>query len=328
MPQFFKTPPLLAAAFCGLVLLAACQQQSESFTGEQMAPPSPPSGGSAPSRSTAEAAPLGDVVANGDIFSSAAALPDATGLNKKFVRTAELRFRVKNAVEATLAIESIALRNGGFVISSKLQNHVDFRQTQPIHQDSLLETTRYSTHSQLIIRVPYTQLDTTLRSIGRLSEFLEHRQVMAEDVDLQLLEQELTRLRELDYQEELAQSAENKNSPKADRHRSSRAAEDVVEIEKRKLEDQIRFSTVQIALYQHPQLQKTMLANTEIALPEASFASRMGDALRAGREVLTLLFIGIVHLWGVILLAIAAYFTWKAVRKNKNPLSVSSQKSS
>lgn len=322
--------------FCTLFLLSACQQKSESSFAERApAPPPPPAQGESKAKldqapGATSAAPVeqfGDAAANGDIFSSAAAVPSAIDSLKKFVRNAEMRFRVKNTADATLRIEDIALRYGGFVLNSNLNSVVELQQTTPISRDSALETTRYSIHSQLVIRVPYRMLDTTLRSIGRLSDFLDMRHVNAEDIGLQMLEQELTRLREGIYRSDLDQAEENKYSPKADRARASRAATDQAKIETLKLEDAIRFSTVRVDIYQLPQIRRTMVANTQVAFPHQPFAARMGEALRAGGEVLLVLFFGIVHLWGLILLAVMGYFSWKWLRNRGGFLSPKPQKS-
>ncbi len=318
--------------FCTLFLLSACQQKSESSFAER-APAPPPA--QSESNAKLDQAPgvkaqteqFADTATNGDIFSSAAAVPSAIDSLKKFVRNAEMRFRVKNTADATLRIEDIALRYGGFVLNSNLNSRIELQQTTPISRDSALETTRYTIHSQLVIRVPYRMLDTTLRSIGRLSDFLDMRHINAEDIGLQMLEQELTRLREGIYRSDLDQAEENKYSPKADRARASRAATDQAKIETLKLEDAIRFSTVRVDIYQRPQIRRTMVANTQVAFPQQPFAARMGEALRAGGEVLLVLFFGVVHLWGLILLAVLGYFSWKWLRNRGGFLSPKTQKS-
>jgi len=333
MPHSSSISPLRIIGFCFLFLLSACQQKSEAPFAERLPAPPPQSLENqakldrAPSASAAPEQ-FQDAAANGDIFSSAAAVPSAIDSLKKFVRNAQMRFRVKNTAASTLRIEDITLSNGGFVINSNLNSDVELRQTTPISQDSALETTRYSIHSQLVIRVPYRLLDTTLRSIGNLSDFLDLRHVNAADVGLQMLEQELVRLREGIYRSDLNQSEENKMRPKADRGRASRAASDQARIETLKLEDAIRFSTVTVDIYQLPQIRQTIVANTAVPIPKQPLAIRLGEALRSGAEILLFLFLGVVHLWGVILLALVAFLGWKWFRNRKGLVLAEAQKSS
>ena len=93
--------PLRILGLCAFFLLSACQQKSEApFTERSPAPPpqdlkTQSKLDRAPSASVAPEQ-FQDVAANGDIFTSAAALPGAIDSLKKFVRTAQMRFRVKN----------------------------------------------------------------------------------------------------------------------------------------------------------------------------------------------------------------------------------------
>jgi hypothetical protein len=318
MLQTSGISPLRILGLCALFLFSACQQQSEASFAKR-SPAAPPQGvyGSAISEAGAPEASIQDAALNGELFSSAAAIPSGIDSLKKFVRDAEIKFSVNNTADATLRIEDIALRHGGFVINSTLNSAVELRQTTPMNRDSALETTRYTLQSQIVLRVPYRQLDTTLRSIGKLSVFLDNRRVSAEDVGLQMFEKELARLREGIYRSDLSGSEENKNSPKADRARASREASDQARIETLKLEDAIRFSTVTVDVYQQPQISQRMVANTDVALPKQPFASRIGEAMEAGGEIVAALFLGIIHLWGVILLALLGYFSWKWLSKKK-----------
>lgn len=302
-------------AFSTLFLLGACQQKSEAPVADRSAAPAPPA---------EQAQAFQDVALNGELYSSSAAVDDSL---KKFIRNAEIEFRVQNTAAATLRIEDIVRQNGGFVINSTLKREVERRQTSPISRDSAIETTCFTLRSQMVVRVPCQMLDTTLRSIGKLSEFLEMRHVSAEDVGLQLLEKELTRLREGTYRVELGTAEEGKLKPKADRARDSRATSDQARIETLKLEDQIRYSTLRIEIYQGPQIHRTQVANTVIAAPQMPFLVRSEAALRAGADVILLLFFGILHLWGFILLALLAYAGWKWLGKRKAPAMADLQKS-
>lgn len=304
-----------------LFLLQCKNESSPSPAGMQSAPGQPESDEAAFEKGVASG-PVEQKLADSastDIFSSSAARVGSIDSLKKFVRTADMRFRVKNAVEATLRIEDIAMHNGGFVVKSQLNTAVEYSRTTPVGRDSAMETTRYSTHNQLILRVPFTHLDTTLRLIGRLADFLDHRNVEAEDIGLKLLEEELARLRHKIYEQQVTASIQpgersDRVGAAAARALESRAASDASRIETLKLEDAIRFSTVRIDIYQLPQIRQVMVANTEIRPMERPFATRLGEALHNGAYILEMIIIGLINLWGVILLIAAVYFL---VRKLK-----------
>ncbi len=291
-----------------LLTLSACQPQSEaSYQKQSPAPPPADAEIATDQISTDTISPA--------VFTSAAARPSAIDSIKKFIRTADMRFQVKNAARATIQAEDIVLSQGGFVIQSHLNSNIESQKTTPISRDSALQTIRFSTHCQLTLRVPYTRLDTTLRALGRLAAFLQSRNVQAEDVSLQLLEKELIRLREGRYQAELTETPENPNAPKPERTRDSRATNDQARIETLKIEDQIRYSTIHIELYEQPRVQQSMVANTDVAMPQSPLGLRLREALAGGAELLLSLLVGIVHLWSVWLLLAAGYLIWKRTRK-------------
>src|SRR5579872_3070337 len=106
---------------------------------------------------------------------------------KKFIRTADLRFKVKRAIEATYEIENIVSRHNGYVSFTNLESAIDNTSVVPVSEDSSLSTTYYILRNTMTLRVPDTQLDTTLKEIAPLIDFLDHRIIKAEDVSLQLL---------------------------------------------------------------------------------------------------------------------------------------------
>ena len=130
-----------------------------------------------------------------DYASSSAAVEKNKDTTRKFIRTAELKFKVKNAIKATYAIEDITARFDGFVTYTKLNSDVTNKITLPISADSSLETTFFVVENTMTIRVPNTQLDTTLKTIAKLIDFLDYRIIKADDVGLQLLSNNLTQMR-------------------------------------------------------------------------------------------------------------------------------------
>jgi hypothetical protein len=129
-----------------------------------------------------------------DVVSSSAAVekPDS---KRQFIRTADVKFRVKNVTQSTYAIENATIKHGGFVIYTNLQSSIYKRETSKISQDSLLETTKYSIENNITIRVPNTQLDTVIKTIAKQIDFLDYRLIKADDVSLQLLSNELAKNR-------------------------------------------------------------------------------------------------------------------------------------
>jgi len=127
--------------------------------------------------------------------SSSAAVEKNSDSHRKFIRTADLRFRAKNTVKSTYDIEDITVSHGGFVTSTELRSQIEDVHTTPVSSDSSLETTKYTVVNNMTIRVPNTQLDSTLKDIARNIEYLDYRTIQAEDVALQILSNNMTQKR-------------------------------------------------------------------------------------------------------------------------------------
>ena len=316
---------LFLLLFSGLCGIMACQHNAGAPPGlqsaaepaaDQAAPPSPPRG-AYPQRemkANALSADAGEVL---QPFYSGAAGVGAIDSLKKFIRTADVRFRTPDALRATLEIENIALRHGGFITSDQLLTEIEYRRVQPVNRDSAVETTRYRRHAQLTLLVPYRQLDTTLRAIGHLAEFFDHRRVQAEDISFRLIEEQLTQLRQRLHQQQVQRVVEDPGQKRenilaaADRQLESRAAEDAAQLERLKMEDAVRFSTITLDVYEQPALVRVPVANLDVATAGPSFGFRAVGALRAGWEILEALVIGLLNLWSLFLLAGLVYFLVK-----------------
>ncbi len=317
MSVFLSRKFLLAPFF--LLLWLACQRP-EGAPGAQMSKdsavseeaPAPPRAPAPAEREETDALnPFGTIVA-------VAGSLDST---RKFIRHAEVKFRVRQVLSATLQLEDIALRNRGFVTVSNLRTEVEYRNEQPFSRDSSVETTRFAVHSHLVLRVPYQQLDTTLRAMNRLAEFLAYRNVSAEDVALKMMEDQLLQLRQSNYQQSVNTAAQaGKPATRleaADRTLSSRAAADQSRIERLKLEDAIQYSTVEVDIYQPAQIQQRMIANTEMRPPERGFWASIGDGLLSGAVLLRTLVIALAHSWSIILLLILAVLAIRRYRRRQ-----------
>ena len=131
---------------------------------------------------------------------------------RKFIRTADLKFKVKNVEKATNAIEKVTSNVGGFVTQTNLQSTVLERIETKISQDSLLETTKYAVENNLTIRVPNAKLDTVISVISRQIDFLDFRVIKADDVSIQFLSNQLAQNRSLKKEKRLEKAIDTKGT--------------------------------------------------------------------------------------------------------------------
>lgn len=145
-----------------------------------------------------------------DVISSSAAVENKKDTLRKFIRTADLKFKVKDVARATYAIEDIAARFNGFVSYTNLFSTITNQTTIPVSKDSSLETIYYVVQNNMTLRVPNVKLDSTLKALPPLIDYLDHRIIQADDVHLQLLENRLKKERVTNSRERITQAVDDK----------------------------------------------------------------------------------------------------------------------
>ncbi|HEX8561347.1 MAG TPA: DUF4349 domain-containing protein [Flavobacterium sp.] len=257
-------------------------------------------------------------------MSSNAARIGKADANRKFIRTADLKFKVKDVIKTTYAIENIAARLDGFVTYTNLESKTNNEVTQKITGDSSVVTRYFTVENNMIIRVPNTRLDSTLKAIAPLIDHLDFRVIKADDVSLRMLSNDMDSKRSAASQKRLTAAIDNKGRRLNDITTAEDALvvkkqqADIAKLENMSLNDQVNFSTINIAMYQREEIKRELIPNDETAKYTQSFGSRMMDAFYFGWEIITTLIVLIANLWAIILLSAILYFVLRKFRQGRN----------
>jgi len=257
---------------------------------------------------------------------SSAAVVIKNDSSRKFIRTADLKFRVKSVYQASTKIEEITRKEGGFVVNTNLTSEVNFVESVPVSSDSSLETTHFTVLNEIVLRVPNTKLDTTLKQISAFIDYLDYRNIKAQDVGLDLLANDLTQSRVTKTGKRIT-NAVDKNGKKL---YETTYAEDVIlsrgheadqaRLANMALKDQINFSTINLNIYQRPSIKRVLVSNDKnIEAYEPSFWSKIGDSLKSGWKVFEVFILFITKLWGFILGAIVIFVLYRVFGKKLKP---------
>jgi hypothetical protein len=265
----------------------------------------------------AEEAPRADSTAV-SLVSSSAAVENKKDSTHKFVRTADLKFKVKSVIKSTYNIEDLTAHMGGFVTYTNLTSNIDDNETKPVSSDSSLVITHFTVTNTITLRVPNTRLDTTLKLLSANIDYLDYRIIKADDVALQMLSNNLT----------IKRSAKNENrTTHAIDHRGKKltettTAEEVVlskqeqtdnaRIANMSLRDQLNFSTVNLVIYQRQSVRHEIIANDKnIKIWEPGFGTKIVDSLSNGWDILEAVILFIFNLWGLVLLGVIIFALYK-----------------
>lgn len=248
-------------------------------------------------------------VAPAQVSSSANAYDDG---QRKFVRTANAQFRVKDVYDSALAIEDVAAKEGGFVVANDISAQTFNVRRRPAGDGRLIELAEYTVRGTLTVRVPSENTQTFLRAIAKQMEFLDQRSFAAADVQFQMLRQQLAYQREQQAQQDLGQIAAGggRIDMKADvisARTGAKLQRDEALIQQKEFEDKVAFSTISLSLYQLSKIRQTEMIDAEAVFQKHSpgFFTRLLDALRVGWYGLLDLLLALLHVWPLWLFVLA-----------------------
>lgn len=249
---------------------------------------------------------------------SSSAAVEKKDSKQKFIRTADIKFKVKNVVKSTYAIENATQKFGGFVTYTNLQSNIHDQIKTKISQDSTLETTKYTVENNITIRVPNTQLDTVIKTIAKQIDFLDFRVIKADDVSLKLLSNQLSQKRSANTEKRVEKAIDEKGKKINDIMEAEntlanqKEANDNRTIDNLSLQDQINFSTVTLQLYQNETIrQEIMPSEKNSNAYKPNLGIQVLDSLKNGWYILESVFVFIINLWPFILIGFGGFFLYK-----------------
>ena len=258
---------------------------------------------------------------NVEVISSSAAV-EKPGSKQKFVRTADLKFKVKSVTKSTYAIENIVSKHGGFVSFTDLKSNINEKSETQISQDSTLETTRFTVDNTVTIRVPNTQLDTVLKSMAKQIDFLDSRLIKADEVSLQLLSNQLAQKRLNKHQKRLENDIDTKGKKLKEINEvennvlDKETESDSTIINNLSLQDQVNFSTVTLYLYQRESIKTEFFANEKSANSyRPNIGLQIWESVKTGWYILEKIISFLVVLWPFALIGFLGYLGYKKVLK-------------
>lgn len=248
------------------------------------------------------------------IMSSSAARPIADSLGQ-FIRTANLKFKTKNVVQSSFAIEDIVAENSGYIQHSKIQGEIQREDLVRFSKDSAWKITQFVTVNHLTARVPVAKLDAALKDMRPLVTYLDHRIVDAENIGFDLFYNQLKQARIAAYSQKSEQFSSKDQAEMSDQVLQRQMESDDALVENMRQLDQVRFSTIDIYMYQNSEIRKEKVVfYEEVDSYNAPFGSAFLESLSDGWRVIQVLVLLLVKAWSILLILFAAWFIYKSRR--------------
>jgi len=235
--------------------------------------------------------------------------------NKKFIRTAESKFRVKEVKQTTQRIHDLTNKYGGYVSSMSLRSEPSVSKKIQISADSLVEVEEFIVRNELTIRVPNQQLDSLLREVFKMVDYWDNCELKTDDASLLILGNSL-KIKRLE-------SFSDRNKANIDKKKgnitiASEAEKDGLahdnqadnyKIDQQSIEDRVNFSVVNLQIYQAESIQKTAIPDIKNIEPyRPNIFLQVGDSLKDGWLVFENLLVFLVKFWPLWVIGGVVYY--------------------
>nr|WP_315418129.1 DUF4349 domain-containing protein [uncultured Pedobacter sp.] len=236
---------------------------------------------------------------------------------EKIIKTADMRFRVKDVQQTKEQLSKTIKGEGGTVAEFSIESTI--QETDKVKQstDSLKEITSYRTQGYLVAKVPSDKLDEFTNIIARMAVFVDHQSMKMDDQSIAYLANKLKAQNRVDAIEKINKVATKKS---ANVESSLYIKDDYVDkkIENMQIDSRVKFSTITLNFYQDNTVKTMIVANDNLYDYRPAFVNRLWLGIVNGWTIFKEIIIAISNLWMLILVGFAIFFTIKYfIRRNK-----------
>ena len=217
----------------------------------------------------------------------------------KIIKTGEVRYQVKNVEESTVQIKRTIKKIGGYISNMRFQNN------------------RYSLENKFTVKIPQEQFDLVLDSINNSVEFIDYENVSTRDVTEEYM----------DLETRLKTKLEVKTRYETILRKQAKTVKEILETEEKLgdiqeeieaaqgklkyLKNRVAYSTISIELYEKVEYKEEPISY------EKSFWAKSKDGFSNGWSLISILAIGMINIWPLILLGSLLFFFFRRKLKKK-----------
>ena len=237
-----------------------------------------------------------------------------TLLTEKIIKTADMRFRVKDVQSSKEKLMGIIRNMGGSLSEFSIQSNVQRMEKVKYSADSLLELTAYTTEGTLVAKVPSDKLDDFTNQVVRLSVFVDQQSLKMDDQSIAYLANKLKNVNRVEAVEQLNKHASKKSN---NVETALLLKDDYVDkkIENLLIDNKVKYSNITLNFYQDNTVRKQLVANDNLYDYRPGFGNRIVLNLQNGWVIFVETILVLTNLWVLILLAVAGFYLFKRYKR-------------
>lgn len=237
-------------------------------------------------------------------------------LSEKIIKTADMRFRVKDVQSTKEKLSSAIKAEGGAIAEFTVQSNIQQTEKVKYSTDSLLELTSYRTEGLIIAKVPSEKLDEFTNKVAKMAVFVDQQSLKMDDQSIVYLSNKLKNENRVEVVAQLNKHA-NKKSNNVETSLSFK--DDYVDkkVENLMIDSKVQYSTITLNFYQDNTVKSILVGNDDLYSYRPNFFTRLGLSFQNGWYIFKEFILVAMNLWVWILIGAVAFFSFKYYRKRK-----------
>ncbi|AYL98808.1 DUF4349 domain-containing protein [Mucilaginibacter celer] len=237
----------------------------------------------------------------------------ADTVSTKLVKTADMRFKVKNVQQTGDAIAALTTRDGGMVMHHQMQTNVERSEDIRVSDDSVKRVSALSTNADMTVKVPSEKLENFMTEVSHMGMYVTLRKMDIEDRTLDYLSEKL----KLRNRQDLVDQQKKGKVVIKDPVNVMLLKDDMVDqqIGNMRTDAAVKYSVVSLSFYQSNIIHQEMVANDDPSAYQLPFFKRLAIAINNGWFVFVELLLALAN----IVLAIGLWGLYRYYRR-KHPV--------
>jgi len=235
----------------------------------------------------------------------------------KIIKTADVRFRVKDALQTKREISTRIKQYGGTLVEVSIENQIVQQDKVKYSADSLSEITLYSTEGRITAKIPAENLDQFTDETVAHADFVDQQSLLFDDQSISYL---ANKAKTRNRVEAVNNISKKPVKGKNDVEKTLGMKDDIVDQQVNNLliDRQVKSSTVTLSFYQGNTVKKTLIANDNLGDYRPGFLQRLSLGLVNGWFILTEFVLILANIWALLLVAVVVYVGIRYYKKRRS----------
>jgi hypothetical protein len=242
---------------------------------------------------------------------------DTTFKSEKLIKTADMRFKVKDVNQIGENISALTVKYNGIVMHHSMQSGINNSQRLPLSDDSLMLISSYNTNADMVVKIPAVNVDEFMNTVSKMAVYINNRNMDIQDKTLDYLSAQMkvaSRTAFIDQQKKGVIKVKNPADV-------MNLKDDLIDqqIENKRID--VKYSTVGLNFHQNSTIAREIVVNDDPSTFKLPFTTRFAQALSNGWAIFMDTVIGLANLWMFVLAAIGVWMAYRYY-KRRNAIAI------